>query len=78
MSSAEAARNYIVARPHAAYARRAASWARRGATVVGGCCGTTPAHTKACRVLFDRQRRRSRFFGYLTFLAVVLAVLATL
>ena len=59
-----------------AYARRAASWARRGATVVGGCCGTTPAHTTACRVLFDRQRRRSRFFGYLTFLAVVLAVLA--
>ena len=59
-----------------AYARRAASWARRGATVVGGCCGTTPAHTKACRVLFDRQRRRSRFLGYLTFFVVVLAVLA--
>ena len=39
-------------------------------------CGTTPAHTKACRVLFDRQRRRSRFFGYLTFFVVVLAVLA--
>lgn len=27
-----------------AYAERAADWVRRGATIVGGCCETTPAH----------------------------------
>ncbi|MGZ6126246.1 MAG: homocysteine S-methyltransferase family protein [Myxococcales bacterium] len=29
------------------YAARAASWLERGATIVGGCCGTTPAHIEA-------------------------------
>ncbi|KAJ8604165.1 hypothetical protein CTAYLR_008579 [Chrysophaeum taylorii] len=29
------------------YAREALGWARRGATVVGGCCGITPNHMKA-------------------------------
>jgi S-methylmethionine-dependent homocysteine/selenocysteine methylase len=29
------------------YATRAASWLERGATIVGGCCGTTPAHVAA-------------------------------
>lgn len=29
------------------YAERAASWLARGATIVGGCCGTTPAHVAA-------------------------------
>jgi S-methylmethionine-dependent homocysteine/selenocysteine methylase len=29
------------------YARLAAEWVRLGARVVGGCCGTTPAHTAA-------------------------------
>src|SRR5947209_14902687 len=29
------------------YARRAKAWAGRGATILGGCCGTTPAHIAA-------------------------------
>jgi S-methylmethionine-dependent homocysteine/selenocysteine methylase len=29
------------------YAARAARWLERGATIVGGCCGTTPAHIEA-------------------------------
>lgn len=59
-----------------AYAKRAAAWVRMGATVVGGCCGTTPAHTAACRVLLTRQRRQSRIFGYLTLLFLAVALLA--
>ena len=31
------------------YAALAASWARLGARLVGGCCGTTAAHTRAIR-----------------------------
>src|SRR5215813_7808765 len=31
----------------AAYAARAAAWLERGALIVGGCCGTTPAHIAA-------------------------------
>ena len=30
-----------------AYAERAAGWVERGATIVGGCCETTPAHVRA-------------------------------
>src|SRR2546423_468637 len=29
------------------YANRAARWIERGATIVGGCCGTSPAHIAA-------------------------------
>ncbi len=29
------------------FARHAASWLRAGARLVGGCCGTTPAHIRA-------------------------------
>src|SRR5438874_3385656 len=29
------------------YAARAATWLARGATILGGCCGTTPAHIAA-------------------------------
>jgi S-methylmethionine-dependent homocysteine/selenocysteine methylase len=29
------------------YAERAARWMERGASIVGGCCGTTPAHIAA-------------------------------
>ncbi|HET7378134.1 MAG TPA: homocysteine S-methyltransferase family protein, partial [Anaerolineae bacterium] len=32
-----------------AYARRASEWIRRGAKIVGGCCGTTPAHIAAVK-----------------------------
>jgi S-methylmethionine-dependent homocysteine/selenocysteine methylase len=30
-------------------AAAAAAWAARGARVIGGCCGTTPAHIEAIR-----------------------------
>ena len=38
-----------------AYAERAAGWVERGATIVGGCCETTPAHVRA---LAGRLARR--------------------
>ncbi len=31
------------------FARAAVEWVRRGAQIVGGCCGTTPAHIRAIR-----------------------------
>jgi S-methylmethionine-dependent homocysteine/selenocysteine methylase len=31
------------------FARAAAEWVRRGAQIVGGCCGTTPDHIRAVR-----------------------------
>jgi len=34
-----------------AYAERAARWLRDGATIVGGCCETTPAHVRALAAL---------------------------
>jgi len=33
------------------YAQLAASWLRQGARLVGGCCGTTPAHIGAVRAI---------------------------
>jgi homocysteine S-methyltransferase len=39
-----------------AYADRAAAWVERGATMVGGCCGTTPAHIAALARRFGRAR----------------------
>jgi len=33
----------------AGYAKHVASWIEAGATVVGACCGSTPAHIQACR-----------------------------
>jgi len=35
----------------AGYASAARGWLERGATLVGGCCGTTPAHIAALRAL---------------------------
>jgi len=35
------------------YADYARQWLQLGATVVGGCCGTTPAHTRAVRAIID-------------------------
>ena len=32
-----------------AYARHARRWIEQGATIVGGCCGTSPAHIEAIR-----------------------------
>jgi S-methylmethionine-dependent homocysteine/selenocysteine methylase len=36
-----------------AYRARAAAWIAGGATLVGGCCGTTPAHIRALARLAD-------------------------
>ena len=36
-----------------AYADLARSWVEAGARIVGGCCGTTPAHTRALRERLD-------------------------
>jgi len=36
-----------------AYARHAATWLDAGARIIGSCCGTTPAHTKALRILIN-------------------------
>jgi methionine synthase I (cobalamin-dependent) len=37
---------------YAAHARR---WLEHGAQIVGGCCGTTPEHTRALRRLLDAR-----------------------
>jgi S-methylmethionine-dependent homocysteine/selenocysteine methylase len=36
-----------------AYATHAQGWLNMGATVIGGCCGTGPAHTARQRRLID-------------------------
>jgi S-methylmethionine-dependent homocysteine/selenocysteine methylase len=38
-----------------AYAGYAHKWVAAGARIVGGCCGTTPAHTRAMRMLLDSE-----------------------
>jgi S-methylmethionine-dependent homocysteine/selenocysteine methylase len=38
------------------YASASAAWLELGARVVGGCCGTTPAHTHALRQRLDAPR----------------------
>ncbi len=35
------------------YADMAAGWARAGARIIGGCCGTTPEHVRAVANAFD-------------------------
>ena len=42
-----------------AYANHAHAWLKSGATIIGGCCGTSPAHITRLRTLIDRD-------GYLT------------
>ena len=37
-----------------AYAKHAQTWLSLGATVIGGCCGTGPAHTARQRSLIDQ------------------------
>ncbi|MBU0640839.1 MAG: homocysteine S-methyltransferase family protein [Planctomycetes bacterium] len=41
--------NYSEARSPAEYAAYARAWVDLGAELVGGCCGTTPAHIRAVR-----------------------------
>ncbi|MEP6994231.1 MAG: homocysteine S-methyltransferase family protein [Acidobacteriota bacterium] len=36
------------------YAEEARRWIALGARIVGGCCGTTPAHTRVLRAALDR------------------------
>ncbi len=38
------------------YARYVAAWLGLGARIVGGCCGTTPDHTRAIAALVTRSR----------------------
>lgn len=38
------------------YASEAARWRELGATILGGCCGTTPAHIAALRASLQRKR----------------------
>jgi S-methylmethionine-dependent homocysteine/selenocysteine methylase len=38
----------VISVPPDAYGRLAGEWIRAGATMVGGCCGTTPDHIRAC------------------------------
>lgn len=41
----------------AEYGAYAAEWFAAGAQIVGGCCGTTPAHIRAVREAADRNRK---------------------
>ncbi len=43
----------------AIYAERASGWIDRGARLIGGCCGTTPAHIAALRQMLDVRVWRS-------------------
>lgn len=38
------------------YADCVQAWLELGVTIVGGCCGTTPAHIRAVRALVERSR----------------------
>jgi S-methylmethionine-dependent homocysteine/selenocysteine methylase len=41
----------------AAYAQHARHWMAQGAAIVGGCCGTSPAHIEAIRKQVDKETR---------------------
>jgi methionine synthase I (cobalamin-dependent) len=47
--------------PPAEYAAFAREWLALGARIIGGCCGTTSAHTAALRRILDSSRARSGF-----------------
>jgi len=42
------------------YAEHASRWIGLGARIVGGCCGTTPAHTRALRRWLDSAELQAR------------------
>jgi len=42
-----------------AYAEEASRWVALGARIVGGCCGTTPEHTRAVRRMLDENPERA-------------------
>lgn len=39
--------------PPERYVEAARGWRQRGATIVGGCCGSTPAHTRALKAMLS-------------------------
>jgi S-methylmethionine-dependent homocysteine/selenocysteine methylase len=43
-----------------AFADLADGWRQAGAAIVGGCCGTRPAHVRALRASLDRADPRGR------------------
>ena len=43
-----------------ALAALAAGWIEHGAVVIGGCCGTTPAHVRALGEMVAKRERRAR------------------
>lgn len=49
--------HYAEAMPPQDYAAFAADWVAQGARIIGGCCGTTPAHIGALRGLIPRTAR---------------------
>ncbi len=42
------------------YAKEAARWLALGARIVGGCCGTTPEHSRALRAVLDSSPTPAR------------------
>ena len=42
------------------YVGHVAKWLTKGATVVGGCCGTRPSYTKKMRTLIDRELMKKK------------------
>jgi enediyne biosynthesis protein CalE2 len=44
--------------PPAVYASEAQHWREQGATIIGGCCGTTPAHIAALKAWLQRTPER--------------------
>jgi S-methylmethionine-dependent homocysteine/selenocysteine methylase len=42
------------------YGAIAKTWLDAGALLIGGCCGTTPAHTRALRSLLDSRRAQAQ------------------
>ena len=46
--------------PPERYADEAQRWRDEGATILGGCCGTTPAHIAALRAALDARREGAR------------------
>jgi S-methylmethionine-dependent homocysteine/selenocysteine methylase len=47
--------NFSASTSPEAYATGAGEWRARGAAVIGGCCGTTPAHIAALSARFGAK-----------------------
>ena len=42
------------------YVSEAQHWHQHGATIIGGCCGTTPAHIAALKTMLQQRREEAR------------------